>query len=138
MRIMMIGLTFILILVAAMAFANISGPLDEQHIIERIKSEGEVTVLGGPPKQAEKPVAVADIGKNRYEQTCKLCHESGLAGAPKFGDKADWAPRISQGTETLYNYAIHGLKAMPPKGGCSTCSDDEIKKTVDYMVSHSK
>lgn len=119
------------------ALAGISGSLEERQILERIKPIGEVTVEGVQAKK-EEPAAIADVGHYRYEQTCKLCHETGLAGAPKLGDKKDWTPRISQGMDTLLQHAIHGLKAMPPKGGCSTCSDEEIKKAVEYMVSHSK
>lgn len=125
--------------VGAFSFADLSGSLDVQKIIERIKPEGEVNIEGGAAASAEtKAPTVADIGQNRYEQTCKLCHENGLAGAPKFGNKQEWAPRISQGVDKLVQVAIQGLKAMPPKGGCSTCSDEEIKKAVEYMVNHSK
>ncbi len=108
--------------------------------MDRIKPIGTVNVEANPTAQAEKKVntAISDIGQNRYEQTCKMCHETGLADAPKFGNKADWKPRIDQGMETLVKNAIHGFKAMPPKGGCVSCSDEEIQKAVEYMVSKSK
>jgi len=76
-------------------------------------------------------------GKKVYDTACAACHGTGAAGAPKLGDKAAWAPRIKQGTETLYNSAIKGKNAMPPKGG-SSASDEEIKAAVDYMTSASK
>ena len=64
-----------------------------------------------------------------------------MAGAPKFGDKAAWAPRIKQGSATLYDHAIKGFQGnagvMPPKGA-STASDDEVKAAVDYMVNAAK
>lgn len=88
------------------------------------------------------PVQTAAIdGKKVYESACVVCHSAGVAGAPKVGDKAAWAPRIKQGNATLYENAIKGYvgKAgvMPAKGG-STKSDDEVKAAVDYMVSASK
>jgi cytochrome c5 len=126
-----------LLVIATVCFA-LSGSLNEKAIIERIKPFGSVTVESNGQVKTETPTTtVADIGQNRYEQTCKMCHETGLADAPKLGDKAAWKPRIDQGMETLYKHAIQGLKAMPPKGGCMSCSDEEIHKAVDYMVSRS-
>jgi cytochrome c5 len=72
-----------------------------------------------------------------YEQICSTCHAAGIAGAPKLGDKAAWAPRVAQGIDALTASAIHGKGAMPPKGG-SSASDAEIKGVVSYMVGASK
>lgn len=127
----------IFLFATALSFAGLSGSLDERQIIERIKPIGEVSIEGASAAK-ETVTASADIGQSRYEQTCKMCHETGLAGAPKLGDKTAWKKRLDQGMETVINHAIHGLKAMPPKGGCSTCSDEEIKKAIEYMLSHSK
>ena len=77
-------------------------------------------------------------GKKVYETTCAACHAAGLVGAPKFGDKAAWAPRIAQGMATLYHSALHGKNAMPPKGGNTTLSDAEVKAGVDYMTAAAK
>ena len=77
-------------------------------------------------------------GKSVYDQTCHVCHATGLAGSPKFGDKAAWAPRIATGTPALYNAALHGLNAMPPKGGNTALTDAQVKAAVDYMVSAAK
>lgn len=82
--------------------------------------------------------ASGDAGEKLFGSVCTTCHTAGLMGAPKFGDKAAWAPRIAQGKETLYKHAIGGFQGkvgvMPPKGG-SQASDDEVKAAVDYMVS---
>jgi cytochrome c5 len=61
-----------------------------------------------------------------------------LAGAPKFGDKAAWAPRIATGINTLHNSALHGKNAMPPKGGNLALSDAEVMAAVDYMAAAAK
>ena len=77
-------------------------------------------------------------GKAVYDQTCHVCHGTGVAGAPKFGDKAAWAPRIATGIETLHNAALKGLNAMPPRGGNMSLTDAQVKAAVDYMVSAAK
>ena len=82
--------------------------------------------------------AVARSAEDIYSGFCAGCHATGAAGAPKDGDKAAWAPRIAQGIDTVYKHAIQGFNAMPPKGMCSDCSDDDIKGVVDLMVKHVK
>ncbi len=82
--------------------------------------------------------AVSDVGKQLYEKTCHTCHAAGVAGAPILGNKEQWSTRIAQGMETLYNSALHGKNAMPPKGTAMDASDEAIKAAVDYMVSHVK
>lgn len=80
-------------------------------------------------------------GEALYKSTCQACHAAGVAGAPKLDDKADWAPRIAQGEETLFKHSIEGFTGqkgvMPPKGG-STAPDEDVKAAVMYMVSHAK
>ena len=77
-------------------------------------------------------------GKSVYETTCTVCHGSGVAGAPKFGDKAAWSPRIAQGVATLHEHAIKGFQGktgvMPPKGGNLALADADVIAAVDYMV----
>jgi cytochrome c5 len=88
---------------------------------------------------ASAPAAVAaDPGKKLFESTCTTCHTAGIAGAPKFGDKAAWAPRVAQGKPVLYDHALHGFKGMPPKGTAMAASDADVKAAVDYMVSAAK
>jgi cytochrome c5 len=82
------------------------------------------------------------LGKGVFDKTCTACHTAGVTGAPKPGDKADWAPRIAQGTEVLYKHAIEGFTGskgtMPPKGGNAALSDAEVKAAVDFMVAQSR
>ena len=82
-----------------------------------------------------------EAGKALFNTACTACHTAGIAGAPKIGDKAAWAPRIAQGTNTLYEHAIKGFQGkagvMPAKGG-STAPDADVKAAVDYMVAAAK
>ena len=86
-------------------------------------------------------VADTDAGKKLYASVCTACHGAGIAGAPKFGDKAAWAPRIAEGLDTLYQHAINGYQGkngvMPPKGG-SSASDDDVKAAVRYITAAAK
>jgi len=86
---------------------------------------------------AAQTAAAGGAGEALYKQTCQVCHAAGVANAPKFGDKAAWAPRIAQGMPALYNNALHGKGAMPPKGG-SAAPDADVKAAVDYMVGAAK
>lgn len=103
------------------------------------------------PAPAQKPAAapaaapaVAEntAGKAVFGKVCAMCHAAGVAGAPKPGDKADWAPRIAQGLDVLYKHSIDGFTGakgmMPPRGGSPALTDDELKSAVDYMVNQSR
>ena len=89
-----------------------------------------------PP--AAKAAVAGGSGKATYDAVCQVCHATGVAGAPKFGDKAAWAPRIKEGMAELYKVALKGEKAMPPKGGNPALSDADVKAAVDYMVAAAK
>jgi len=88
--------------------------------------------------QASAPAAAAsgDAGKGKavYDATCMACHAAGVAGAPKIGDKAAWAPRLKTGMAALYTSALKGKNAMPPKAGNLSLPDADVKAAVDYMV----
>jgi len=89
------------------------------------------------PAAATASADTAQAGKALYEKVCQACHAAGVLNAPKFGDKAAWAPRLKDPMDTIYNYALHGKGAMPPKGG-SNAPDAEVKAAVDYMVNAAK
>jgi cytochrome c5 len=91
-----------------------------------------------PPSAPAKAAAGAGSGKSTYDSVCHVCHAAGVAGAPKFGDKAAWAPRIKQGLAALHASALKGKGAMPPKGGNPSLSDADVAAAVDYMVSAAK
>lgn len=71
-------------------------------------------------------------GEQVYDKHCKMCHDAGVAGAPKHGDKAAWAARVKQGDQVLFDHAKNGFKAMPPKGTCAECTDAELKAAIKY------
>src|SRR5262249_35596267 len=87
-----------------------------------------------PSAPATKVATASADGKSVYESTCIACHGIGVANAPKFGDKKAWAPHLMHGVEHLYENAIKGLNAMPPRGGNLTLSDADVKAAVDYML----
>jgi len=91
-----------------------------------------------PAAAAAAPAATAAAVPALYTQNCATCHAAGVAGAPKTGDKAGWAPRLAQGIDGLTASAIKGKGAMPPKGGAMSASDADIKAAVTYMVNASK
>jgi cytochrome c5 len=89
------------------------------------------------PATAANTAAASGAGKALFDSACVACHGAGIAGAPKFGDKAAWAPRVAQGANALYEHAIKGFQGkagvMPPKGG-SSAPDADVKSAVDYML----
>ena len=99
--------------------------------------EPETPATPAVPSAPEAPASSAD-GKAIYNATCFACHKTAVAGAPLFGDKKLWAPRIATGMDAMVASVINGKGAMPPKGGSTTLSDDEIKAAVAYMVDQAK
>jgi cytochrome c5 len=92
-----------------------------------------------------KPGAVAAAGKPGaadgkavYDKVCFACHAQSVAGSPRLGDKAAWAPRIKTGLDTLMQSVLKGKSAMPPRGGNPSLSDAEIRAAVEFMVGQSK
>ena len=90
---------------------------------------------------AAAPVATVKVAANNgeaiYKQFCTACHMQSVAGSPKFGDKAAWAPRIKTGIDAMTTSVIKGKGAMPPKGG-SSASDTDIRAAVEYMANAAK
>ena len=79
------------------------------------------------------------VGEGVYAKACSVCHDAGVAGAPKIYDAYEWQMRLkNQGLDTLYLHAIKGYNSMPQKGGCLDCTDTEIKAAVDYILANSR
>jgi cytochrome c5 len=85
-------------------------------------------------------VSFADTAEETYKRACAVCHDAGVANAPKLGDKAAWEPRIKEGADALYKSGIEGKTgtAMVAKGGFTSLSDAEVKAVVDLMIAKAK
>ena len=118
---------------------SVNAAMDDQAIAERVKPVGQVCVEGNDCGSASAAaVSGPRSGKDIYESNCLACHGSGALGAPKMGDAAAWTARLEKGLDTITANAISGINAMPARGTCATCSDDEIKETIQYMIDNSK
>ena len=82
--------------------------------------------------------AAAGAGEALYKQACQVCHAAGVAGAPKFGDKAAWSARLPAGIDALYNSVAKGKGAMPPRGGAAQASDADLRAAVEFMAAAAK
>ena len=156
---LLFALTILLIIIGSLAGGATDDKLRVQSdeftqklVAQRTKPVGNLNVGEVPESTAAQQAASADtsaseqtetvasagIGETVYNQSCHICHNPGLTGAPKPGDAADWEPRIAQGIEVLYDHAINGYTGekgvMPPKGGYLQLSDDDVKAVVDYLV----
>ena len=115
-------------------------------IVVEVMEPAKFVEWAGKHKTAAAPAAATAAvaaagggdGKGTYEKACSVCHASGVAGAPKFGDKAAWKPRIATGADALHNSALKGKNAMPPKGGMADLPDGDVVAAVDYMMKTAK
>jgi cytochrome c5 len=152
----LLGVTIGLIILARLIAApnllqhKSEDPVFQQELLARIAPVARVAVAGednsalaAPTPAAETVVAAEDLpGETVYNQACVACHGAGIAGAPKLGDVAAWAPRIAQGADTLNTHALQGYQGkagyMPPKGGRTDLSDQSVINAVDYIVAASQ
>lgn len=115
------------------------------QIKNRIKPFGQVRVEQDASLNAHAPTAVVKeaaqdkekvlSAKAIYEQHCAVCHRSGLAGAPIYRNSQQWKPRLSaKSMDELTSSAVKGINAMPPKGACNACNDDDIRRAIEYML----
>ncbi len=137
---LLIGFLIVLTAVLALlgAFMNSAiikeQKLDRSLIEKKLKPIAAVHTESNPPA-AEKPAAAqAEMDPETiYKTVCAACHETGAAGAPKPGSD-DWNKRVAKGKDVLFQHAINGFNAMPPKGGRPDLSDETIMKVVEYMI----
>ncbi|MGQ9424858.1 c-type cytochrome [Gilvimarinus sp. F26214L] len=124
-------------LMAAAAVAVADSRTDA--IAERLAPVGEVCMAGEECTGGTTVVAASEARDPAeiYQSKCSSCHNSGVGGAPKLGDAAAWEPRIAKGMDVLFENAWNGFNAMPPRGICMDCSEQEIRETVEYMVQES-
>lgn len=118
------------------------GAVQEKLIDQRLAPVGDVQISGNAATQmaVATPVAASGppkSGKEIWEGTCSACHSTGVLGAPKIGNKAEWGPRLTQGLKTLEDHALHGIRQMPAKGNNPALSDAEVIRAMEYMISQS-
>lgn len=109
----------------------------DASVAERIAPVGSVYLPGelAPVVEESAEPKGPRSGEQVYTAACNMCHGAGVAGAPIKGNADAWAPRIAKGKEVLYQSAINGLGgAMPARGTCVDCSDEELKAAVEYMI----
>ena len=117
---------------------------ERKALVERIKPFGTVCVKGQPcasavaTAPASQPAVAAASPGALYAMGCAACHNAGVSGAPKIGDRAAWAERLELGVGLLYERAIEGYNAMPARGVCIGCSDEQVRAAVDYMLEQSR
>jgi cytochrome c5 len=104
--------------------------MSDGDIKARIQQIGKVHIAGAKAEVAAGPRSGSDV----YAKACVACHGVGVLNAPKLQDAADWAPRMEQGFDTVWQNAINGIGAMPAMGTCSDCSDDDIKAAIEHMI----
>ena len=115
---------------------SVGANTSDEKIAERIKPLGSVCVEGDDSCGGAVTVAAAGgarSGEEVYNASCAACHSIGVAGAPKFGT-SDWTERGAKGIDALLKTAISGINAMPPRGTCASCSDDELKASIQHMM----
>lgn len=124
-------LTTITHVLTAAQFSNDHNP----DTLAKIASVGAVTPTG---EGTAVPVVATSVdeglGVAVYNKACVACHGTGVANAPRFGDKAAWEPRMAQGIGQLLQIVIAGKGAMPPRGTCADCSDDDLRAAIEYML----
>ena len=125
-----------------MATLTLSSQVMAARVVESMSEEaiemrltpaggGTVHIIGEGPKVEAKALPP---GVATYQKYCHTCHEGGVAGAPKKGDKGAWGPRMAKGMEQTLSNAMKGIKAMPPMGTCMECTKEEIQAAITYMI----
>ena len=109
---------------------------DAESIAERIKPVGQVRMASeaGQKTAAAGANQGARSGEEVYNSACTACHTGGVLGAPRRGNADDWADRLPKGMDVLIDHSLNGFNAMPPRGACGNCSDEEIIAAVEYMI----
>ena len=137
-KIMYLSIALAVILIAVVVPFSMSGKGKSDSVSNADDVESRIAPIAKIEMQAGGGDGGVKDGKTVYNTVCAGCHGAGVLGAPKFGDKAAWAPRIGQGIATLNSHAINGIRGMPARGGAASLSDDEVKGAVEYMVNGSK
>ena len=125
--VLIVGIVLLTQLVTSQPSAN-PDALTPESVAARLQPVGRVE-FGAPPAAPG-----ARTGEQIVKAVCAVCHQTGVANAPKLGDKAAWAPRIKEGQAQMVKDALKGAGAMPPRGGDASLSDLEVERAVVYML----
>lgn len=135
------------LLVSVVFAGSLTAQSREELVAERLKPIGEVCLAGEACAAGGAAASAAPAGaaagefsvETTYTASCALCHASGMAGAPRTDDTAAWAARIAEkGMDRLVANAINGVNAMPARGMCMTCSDENIAALVEYITTQAQ
>ena len=137
-KLMYLAIAIAVVLIAVVVPFSMSGKGKSDAVSNGDDVESRIAPVAKIEMQAGGGDGGVKDGKTVYNTVCAGYHGAGVLGAPKFGDKAAWAPRIAQGMPTLVNHALNGIRAMPARGGAASLSDDEVKAAVQYIVENSK
>lgn len=133
----------LLVVGLSIAGAAVAQSARQAQIAERLAPAGQVCLAGDPCASASSSADAAGGGdaggafnvSATYDQYCAMCHGTGMAGAPLRGAADHWTPRLADvGIDTVVTNAINGINAMPPRGMCATCSDDDMAELVNYLI----
>lgn len=134
-------------IVVAMTKPDDVGDVRVALVEQRTAPLGEVNTSAEAAKQMAQQMAKSKksegasgkpmSGKEVYTNVCSACHGSGVMGAPKFGNTDSWTPHAKKGLTTLYDHALHGFGAMPPKGGHPELTKQDVDNGVQYMLKNS-
>ncbi len=127
----------VLAVVAVNAMADRVPPGTNDEIRARLAPVGALCKVGESCGQVAAAVSggggLGLSGEEVYKQFCFACHDAGVGGAPLLHDVDAWAPRLAQDADILWQHTLNGINAMPPKGTCMGCSDDELKAATAFM-----
>jgi cytochrome c5 len=126
----------ILLIVGTASVAHAVAPGSAEQVRERTAPVGQVCRAGmgcGGVAATAGPGGTMS-GQQIYDQYCFVCHATGVTEAPRFANAEDWETRVTKGMDTLLETTLSGMNAMPAKGTCMACSEDELQAAIDYMV----
>lgn len=126
-----------LLMTLLLSFTSFAQDFSEDAVAQRIQPVGDVYLKGEivtASLETEQQPSEPRSGEKIYNSYCIACHATGVAGAPIKDDAKAWLPRVAQGQETLLEHAVNGFNAMPARGTCANCSDDEMAATVEFLI----
>lgn len=135
---LVLGLCGFLLASSAIAGCQLKDSMKPEDIKARMTPITVAQVKVDTAELVSADAGPLEPGQAVYKKACVVCHAAGVAGAPKFGDKAAWSPRAAKGIDTLLKNSITGINAMPARGTCADCTDVQLKEAIEYMLKSSQ